>query len=96
MKEKYIYTYQTEKGRLISFIKLDLPPIEERITLISENNKMLTDGKRRVTTIQVLEEDKNKWIEVEKTEEEKQEEEEFIRTNAYQEMLDIITGQEEG
>jgi len=66
MIKETLYTYLGTNGPLTTTIELEGVPAIKRIRLTAEYGKKLTDGKQRIDTITVKEEDVKNWIEVKK------------------------------
>ena len=97
MIEKNIYVYQGEGGIVTSFVKIPKTEYTEKIRLIADSGKFLTNGERKVRTIEVLPNEKMGWTEIDATEEDYKNELIARRQQLpnYKEMLDIITGETE-
>jgi hypothetical protein len=97
MKKTNIYVYKTEKGGVMKTpLKIEeVEPIEEKVRLIAEHKKLLTNGEKRVRTIEVEKGEEKNWTEVEATTAEIKESFLLDETVSYKKLLDIITGEEE-
>jgi hypothetical protein len=97
MKKTNIYVYKTEKGGIMKTpLKIEgVEPTEEKTRLIAEHKKLLTNGEKRVRTIEVERGEEENWIEVEATIAEIKESFLLGETASYKKLLDVITGEEE-
>jgi hypothetical protein len=97
MKKTNIYVYKTEKGGVMKTpLKIEeVEPTEEKIRLIAEHKKLLTNGEKRVRTIEVERGEEENWIEVEATIAEIKESFLLDEAASYKKLLDIITNEEE-
>ena len=100
MKKLKVYKYYSDNGVVVTSIDLEIGNPIISFRLIADTDKILTNGEKREEVVEVPEEEISNWQEVEKTEEEKEEEntpffppqEEPVN---YKELLEIITGVEE-
>ena len=102
MTKTKIYKYKSEKGYIITPIKIETkePPIIF-YRIVADDKKILTNGKVRKIMVEVFEEEVSLWREVDKNQEELELEQNFYPSNNednseidYKELLDIVTGNE--
>lgn len=96
MKKTKVYEYKSSSGTVITPINLEIGNPKTYIIIISDTDKILTNGTLRKKSVQVPLIEEEDWVEVELTDQEKEEMypkdlEEEKETN-YKELLDIVTG----
>lgn len=64
MTQQKIYTYLGTNGTITSPVYLPGIYSIEKINLIADDKKVLTDGKKKVGSIIVLPEEVNRWTEI--------------------------------
>lgn len=64
MTQQKIYTYLGTNGTITSPVYLPEIYSIEKINLIADDKKVLTDGKKKVGSIIVLPEEVSKWTEI--------------------------------
>ena len=92
VKRIIINIYQMGETEIKTPGTMSFPKIGEKLRLMAEGGKTLTDGLKRTRIVEVSYEEETLWQEVELTEEEKPKPAEVDNTN-YKELLDIITGE---
>lgn len=91
MKKITIYYYSGDNGIVNTAIKINgVSPIGEKIRLIADGKKIITNGDRRVRAIEVDEAETVNWYEVDANPNEYYER----ASSGYKELLDIVTGAE--
>ena len=101
MTKTKVYQYTSSNGTVLTSIDLEIGNPKIFYILNAGYGKILTNGKVRISSIQVLESEILLWQEVEKTVEEIEKERESHEESKsdeanYKELLDIITGEENG
>jgi len=66
MTKTVLYTYFGTNGTITSVVHLEDIYYLRKVRLTAAPGKLLTDGERLVTSVIVLDEDVNKWTEIDK------------------------------
>ena len=64
MKQMRIYKYIGKNGSITSKVLLDIPNRIDKIELKADSGKILTNGYDKFYTVYVLEDEVNKWYEI--------------------------------
>lgn len=66
MTKTVLYTYFGTNGTITSEVHLEDIYYLRKVRLVAAPGKVLTDGERLITSVIVLDEDVNKWTEIDK------------------------------
>lgn len=66
MIKKDLYKYVGRNGSIVSLVRLDDAKYYPMYRLIAEENKLLTDGRITISSVDIFVEDLDKWTEIEK------------------------------
>ena len=106
MRSVEIYNYKSDYGYIKTPINLGIDNPKISFRLVADEGKILTNGADRKIMVEIPKSEISLWVEVEKTIEEKEQEEQDAISNIinvkkvtndgtdYKELLDIITGNE--